>query len=446
MAFNFIVKSIWNPFMEPVFEGYCKEFKELKNAHDRLNLGMKDNIELYKEIQNKKEEITRARLYLESVSKMSSLSREQKEQMEKYKKLILDSESKVAKDNEMEDNAQLTEIASLFVESFKHFPERLKTCDEKLFIDEKCFFLRHLETYRVWGNERMTEEKKVQFWAALNGAYLILEIILCIPEITMKKLEELISEMFETMMIKKQEFDKSRFISSAKLIQRQLDKESSSKIARYFWEFITSKFTPIYALVDQEYHYIVQPLLAGVQNERGRNFLLEKISPIVDDVKKRVGKTSIIIDEKTGDVKYDDEGHSDPKAEEKRQQERERLLECIIESVADVLSRNKKVVDDLINDHEKGFKSLMKDLIPTLITLAATSGIGGSNVEESSEEKKEREEKENKEFTKGAPTLRKKTGTGGAIAPPHPPTNKSGNDNGNDNYQPSEERKSLRRY
>jgi hypothetical protein len=364
------------------FDGYSREFKELENANIKLTLPMKENIKLYEEMRERKE-----------------IREKQGVEMSEDEKL-----------DEIEDNKDLVAIAEMFIASFKKHQNLLKKCDEELFKKDDCLFVRHLQLLKVWENE-LDEKQRYTIWSVLNGGYLILELIICTPEKIMQKLENMIGEMFDNVVVKKMEFDKKKFIDDAKLILRQVDKEATTLMTRYFWEFITSKFTPIYALVDEEHHYIIKPLLAGVQNERGRDFLMSKISPLVNDVKKRVGPTSIVVDEKTGVVKYNDDLPSgDPEAEEKRLKERERILECIIESIADIFSRNRETIDNLFADPSKGFKSLMKEFVPTVMGLVGAAGLksffGGGNGQGGGEEESKEEEER---LIKGAPTLLKKS-------------------------------------
>ena len=371
MALQFISKSVWNEYMYRFVKDYCDNFPELTHARAELETRLKDLVEL-------KDRPT------------GDISEEEDER----KQLVL--------------------ISEMFIESFKPFATRLKECDETVFKEPDCLFVRHLQLLKVWKSE-FSEEDKQEVWKILNGAYLILELVICTPEHIMAKLEKMIGELFDRVVVKKKDFVKSDFTASAKIILRELDQESINRMTEYFWQFITSRFTPIYALVDEQYHYVIHPLLQGVQSEKGRKFLMTKMSPLVENIKSRVGKTSIMIDEKSGAVNYDGDLKDGDLKEliERRMKEKERILECIIDAMADVLSRNKDMIKNLMENPADGLKALMKDFIPTITGLVTATGLGGGGVAKH-EEEMEREKEEY--YLKGAPTLLK----GGAL-PPLPP-------------------------
>jgi hypothetical protein len=374
MALQFLSRAIWNSYIHTFITQYCDNFPELTHA----NTVLKDTL-------------------------TKLLEKNLKMQM---REVSASDDEKSDPETDEDDRQELVIISQMFIDSFRPFADRLKACDEGLLAESKCVFLQHLQINRKWWNGALDDADKDEIWKFLNGAYLILEIFVCTPPAIMRKLETMVGELFDKVVRKKKEFVKSEFTAAAKTILHDIKTDDIHNMTEYFWEFITSKFTPIYALVPESYHTKIVWLLKAVQLKSGREYLMSHISPLVEDVKKRVGKTSLGLDEKEGKIIYDDDLKGDGEdTKEKIKKEKERILECIIDAIADVLAKNKGLLKKIVDNPAEGMSLLMGALVPVM---AGFVDIAKSDHGSEEETKRAQDEKEEK-YLKGAPVLARKS-------------------------------------
>ena len=349
-ALDFICRSILNAYLLPFFEAYCNEFPELKHPREVLyNL-------LLKVVEREKAD----------TSSIVDIPSSQSEDEEKKK---------------MKEVKETTAIAEMFIKSFRPpFAERLKKSDETL-LDEKeaCEFLRHLQLKKVW-KTKMTPHQKKNTWHYLNGAYLILEMFVLLPPLILSQLETIITEHFNQVVRLKREFQKDKFKEDLKVVIHTLKDEEMKQIAMFFWEFITSQHTPVYALIDEKFHDKIHILLSTVKSEQGRKFLMSQMGPFVDSLKKKAGDVALEFDGTT--VKYAEELKVE--TEEvlaKRKATKEKLLFGIIDALGEVLGDNKDLVNQLIEEPSKGMSILMTNLIPAFLGMAKLQKTGDTEEE-----------------------------------------------------------------
>lgn len=396
MALQFISRAIFNKYLQQFTSQFYESFPELTHLKSELDdtlIGLLQDNELLKYNEKKRTMLT------ESIAKGERgplTATELKEQ-----------EDEIVNDEQIKNDLDI--IAKIFLNSFKNFGDRLKACDEGLLAEKECVFLHHLQLNRVWwdennvkGSSKLDDNDKLEVWAYLNGAYLILEIFVVTPPEVIKKIEDMIGDLFHKLVTKKDKFDKPEFMAVAKEVIHDIKTEDITNITDYFWDFITSEFTPIYHLLPESFHSKTRIALKMVQDKDGRDQLMKIITPLVDDVKRRVGSTSMRVDEKEGKIIYEKELMGDSKeAIEGRRKEKERILECIIDAIAEILSKETGLVDTFKENPEEGLKELMKKLGPMV-----TSFFNGANIKKEEDSKREKEERDGI-YLKGAPTIRR---------------------------------------
>jgi hypothetical protein len=342
MALSFISRAIWNSYSLDFIKGYCDAFPQLKHTQESI-------LKILNQLVTSNVDIQAREIARSSTPESAPLTPEEKDQ--------------IFKDEEVK--RKMSMISQLFIDSFSPFEKQLKSCDEKLFLEKKCVFLQHMQLKKVWSSASMTEDDKKNIWHFLNGAYLILQLLIVTPKDIVTKLEKLVSDLFTKVVRNKEKFEKSVFMKSAKTMIHDVETKDISKITDYFWEFISSEFTPIFALLPETYHSKVNIALKIVNSKNGRDYIMKKISPLVNDVKERVGSTNFEVDE-DGNVKYNDgDGKEDGKLsvkelENKKRAEKERILECIIDSVASILEKKNDLVKKMIDNPKEGFSLMIE--------------------------------------------------------------------------------------
>jgi hypothetical protein len=359
MAFAFICKSVLNGKFNAFFEKWNTNFPDLKHAKRVLLDTSRDLVDL--------------------------------------NKMLLKRAAEGKGDPTVDEKNQLTSMGKLFMHSFRPHAARLKRCDETLIREPTCTFLRHMEIRTKWmapaagaapAAKTLSDEDKKDVFHWLNYMYLVCEMFVVCPEPVMRKLEVLIGGLFYKVVTLKQKFNKAEFLVGAKGIMADLNQETVTVLTDYFWEFIISPFTPILALTPEKHHKILKPLLKGVQDEKSRSILMGEIAPLVSKVTSRVGHTDLAYNEDGGKLGFTGELAGDSKeARDKQTKEKERILEHIIDAVAEVLDENKDLVNRLMAEPENGLSLLMVKLAPIVFKMI---GLGGGASDE--EEIKQREE------------------------------------------------------
>lgn len=342
MALEFICKSVWNKFVHEFLDDYCKNFPQLTHsAQFRDEVGT-----------------------------------------------LLDN-----------DDAKLEhdKIAKLFIKSFQPVVERLKKCDETLRSEGKCTFILWLQLGKIWSG--LSKAQKENVWGFLNSAYLLLQIFIITPDLMMKKLETLIRNLYGKVVVRKEEFDKAEFTASAKTLLHDVNNEDISIMTDFFWELITSKYTPIYSLVkDPNWHGRIHTFIQLLKRDSGRKLVMDYLAPVIKDVKTRVGDSGIGYDEEKNEFVYSEELSGDSKeAKEAKRKSQERVLECIIDTVGSILSKRKDLVEKMTSNPTEGMKLMMKEFAD-IITNFTTGGLYGAGADDSA--KVEEDEKKTYGFIK----------------------------------------------
>lgn len=385
---RFLSNAVWNDYFRKFLEDFCKKYPELKYCDQSLLQVLKrcklisDAQVPYSDLEKQKALLATARANAiangSTVGNSSVLiglpgllgDSKEKEKLEKEKKI------------EEYKNLELVLVSKLFLDSFRPYAHLLKTRNIELLKKRDCMFIKYLELNKVW-TTKMTEEDHNDIWSILNGAYLILELIVCTPPAIMERLEMMISNLFTQVVVEKQDFVKEEFTANANIILRDLDQASITKMTDYFWEFITSKNTPIFAIVeDKRYHKIIDPIIKAIQSDAGRKIIAGHMAPLVDDIKNRVGDTIIKYDEKGNSLGFDDEaaitGVETTEIKEMRNKEKERILSCVIDALAEIISKNKTMLRDMLDHPAKGMEKLLSGIVPIIGEMMVGMNSGGS--------------------------------------------------------------------
>ena len=254
--FEFICRSVLNNYLLSFLQGYCDEYTECTCARETL-------LKTIVELEKKKEDNAFC---------------------EKHK------------------SRDIAGIGQMFINSFRPYSEKLKQCDDSIF-DENNIFIQHLQLQQVW--QKMLPEQKQTVWNYLNGAYLILEIFVLLPEAILNNLTDIISLHFHQVFSLKKDFQKEQFKEDLKEIIRTLEDRDLKKIALYLWEFINSTNSPLYGLIDEKFHNKLHLLLSIAKTENGRAWIFTKFNHFIQSVKNKVGDIQIQFDAEG--VKYDGE-------------------------------------------------------------------------------------------------------------------------------------------
>ncbi len=367
MALVFVSRSILNPQFEKFYTYWCDKFPSVADngpAHEALGV-IKEMIRLNKELVDP-----------------STMSEEDA----KAQSIMTDEQKKAQRE---EDDVYLCNVAEDFMSSFKPFVTMLKKWDDRLLDQKECHFLHVLDIRSKWypplGSPpgtpaALSDVDKEYIKYFLNTVYLMCEIFIACPKSVMAKLSNLVKDLFNKMWIEKKEFPKKEFTDGAKAILADVEPDDVSVMSAYFWEFIVSKYTPILALSKGNKNAMLRTLIKAVQDEKGRKLILGQITPFVESIKNRVGPSDMIIDGDKESIEYAGKLAGDtPEAKAARKEEKERILVCIIDAVAEVLDERKEMVQQLMANPENGMELFFENLGPWLMKF---SGLAGPTPEE----------------------------------------------------------------
>lgn len=357
MAFEFVCRLMWNPYMLTFMDSYCKLFPELLYAQDikrrlarLVQHAQADNI-----FKNEDKDVSIREISIRDVRDAKDI-RDIKEEKKRpnYK-----------------------QIGEMFLNSFKPFHDRIKKCDETIFPDKRCEFARYLELNSKWwpkpGTDKteLVKQDKEDIWHYFNGGYLILEIFVHTPETVIRDLEGLIQDHYNRIVREKKEFDKDKFKKSAYDVLDKLETKNLTTLTKYIRDYIVSPYTPIYDLLPPTYHNKIHTFCSIIKSESGQRFFMSQFAPLMERVKKKVPDSMIEIDDE-GNVKYGDElKDNNPENIEKRKKERQRLLMGIVDVLAEVIDENKDNLARLSEDPDKGITSILSGVINAVGSMSA---------------------------------------------------------------------------
>lgn len=350
MALDFVARGVFNDYLFGFIEQYCNSFPELKYVQEHLRDCLKSLIE------RSKEEIRRDATSASAVGVLGAVA-----------------PTAGAAEGEQDPYGIVLEM---FIDSFKDVSERLKKCDASLIEENKCEFLQHLKLKKVWNDKRYSTKMKTQTWKYLNGAWLIAEFLTCVPPIVMTELEAVIRDTYTTITVESKEFDKTKFRACGKQIIEKIKAEDMARINEYFLQLIISTNTPIYAIVDQQYHSKMSMAIKFLRNPAGRKLILQNMTPMLKKVETQAGQSLFKIDEKNG-ITVDEKSLERP--EEKPGAGKSKLFEIILDVFSEALEERKDLLNTLFNNPKEGVSDLFNLILPMLTEVGRKVIRGGSS-------------------------------------------------------------------
>lgn len=266
--------------------------------------------------------------------------------------------------------AQSAVMLDMYLDSFRNLSIRLKAKDETLLLNEQCLVLRYLQLSHYW--TQWTTEEKEWIWTQLIGAYLTVELFERIPPKVMTDLEQVTRQNY-LIITENKPFDRESFSKTAQSILMGLEDEQIEGVTNYIWEFVTSPATPVYSLVAPQHHSLVTLVLQTCRSEEGKQMLMERIAPYIDDIKTRVGHTTYGLDE---DEATEDESKRaaaamDPEVIQQRKKEKLRVLSHVVDVFSEAIDKNKDAIKNIMTKPTESLQSLFVTIFPALTRASA---------------------------------------------------------------------------
>lgn len=260
----------------------------------------------------------------------------------------------------------------MFLESFKPFEKRLKSRDLTLLAEESCVFLHHLEINRIW-TPSLDPALQEHIWRYLIGGYMIVEILVRVPEHIMAEIETMMRTHYQTVL--KDEFDKVGFRAAAESILINIEDKNVEELTSYMWEWVISDDTPIYHLIPPQYHELAKQVFDACKTPEGRKLFLDQLSPVIEDIKGRVGDTTLDYDFLDGGE--GDEGDEEERKERKprlskaeERKEKHRIISHVLDVMTEAISRNKDSLKNIMSKPVETIQALFANTIIPSLTAA----------------------------------------------------------------------------
>lgn len=268
-----------------------------------------------------------------------------------------------------------TILLDVFMKSMVPFGERLVKRDETLFAEKECVFLQYLCINTIWAilakrsNQKEAELVRARIWRQLNGAFLLIKGLVVAPPKALSELEKLLDAAQKRAM-NQLEFDEKQFREYGINILSTLGEKEINTLTDFMFEFLSSENTPVFDFLDNQYHPLAKLFLERISQPEGKNYLLNKLAPMVNDVTKRIGETKLTTltadDEMTG-------GEENPDFLEKR-----RIIIHVLDVIVKVLKENQQYFTEIGKSPVETMKRLVMSVaMPAIQTLinATESGL-----------------------------------------------------------------------
>lgn len=269
----------------------------------------------------------------------------------------------------------------LFRNSLRPFHARMKKRDDTLVLEPKCEVFAHMQLSAIFKQlaediasddaeaKQEAIEAKAEIWRQINAGYILIEIFDVVPPESVRVVEGLLKEYQHKLRVTNV-FDKARFKEAAIEVLYSLDEDYIDRMYTYFFEFIGSANTPVYDLLDEKYHDLASQVFKRFETDEGKSLLFSKITPMVEQVTKSIGPTTL-----TNFARDDDKN----KLSEAERKEKMRIIMGVLDVVIEALDKNRNIMSEVMQNPRQVIITMVRTaFLPMLLKFAAGDKFDGS--------------------------------------------------------------------
>jgi hypothetical protein len=281
----------------------------------------------------------------------------------------------------------------LFRNSLRPFVARMKKRDDTLAMEPKCEVFAHMELSVIFHQlaediasddaeaKQAALEAKSEIWRQINAGYILIEIFDVVPPESVRIVEGLLREYQHKLKVSNV-FDKERFKQAAIEVLYSLDEDYIDRMYTYFFDFIGSANTPVYDLLDEKFHDLASQVFKRFETDEGKSLLFSKITPMVEQVTKQIGPTTL-----TNFAR--DDGKN--KLSESERKEKMRIIMGVLDVVIEALDKNRNIMTEVMQNPRAVIITMVRTaFLPLILKFAAGDKFDGTPVEEKPKSRLER--------------------------------------------------------
>ena len=250
------------------------------------------------------------------------------------------------------DAEHSTFFLELFLKSTTPYEKELLAKDCKFFSHPENEFVQHLQINSIW-TAALAKEDKENLWGFLVGCYLISQAKVQISPGFIVVMTELLEKQQE----QDGELDIPFIQKTTEDLISKIDNKDIQSVVDYTTMFFTHDDTPLFELVPEKYHSMLEILLQLMENKEQQEALTSIATPLLENFTQSL----------SSDLKLSDLSDADLKDTKK--------MNSMISLVATSLGKYKPNIEEMMKDPQKAFAEHAPSMFETLQASTGASPV-----------------------------------------------------------------------